>query len=233
MSRTVKIVLALVVVLAIGGGVGAWYVFGGDTPKEIPKLADDKSNTKPTKATALSGTWKVLKSNGSSVNDTVVRYRVNEKFAGGLATKTAVGHTGDVSGTVKVVSDSIPVATFRADLTTLESDRSQRDAAMHARGLETNTYPTATFTLVKPVALPTIQPGKVFTVKATGTLKLHNVTRTITASLDAKESGTTFVVRGQIPILMKDYKIDPPNVPGFVTVQDHGKLEVNLLLKKA
>ncbi len=227
MSRTTKIVLALVVVLAVVGGLGAWYVFGEDTLEKV-SLANDSNIGK---AIAVSGSWKVAASSRGP-KSTFVGYRVDEKFAGGIATKTAVGRTPDVAGTVTVSGDTLEAAKVRADLTTLESDRSQRDAAMHARGLETNTYPNATFTLTKPVRLPKIRAGRVFTMKATGQLTLHNVTRTISADLEAKGSATTFEVTSVIPIKMRDYKIDPPDVAGFVTVQDHGDLELNLTLTR-
>ena len=201
MSRTVKIVLAIVVVVALVGGLGLWYYIADDDAPEKLSLTDSPSSgsgTTSAKPATIDGTWKVAPASSGS-QDTAAGYRVIEKFVGGVARKTAVGRTKDVTGTVRVSDEVIRSANVRVDLTTLESDRSQRDAALRARGLETNTYPSATFTLVKPVALPKIQSGKKFTVKATGRLNLHNVTRTITVDLEARGSGSTFQVARQIP----------------------------------
>lgn len=46
------------------------------------------------------GTWRVRQSPGSE--DSVVGYRVNEKFVRGVATKTAVGRTSVVTAKVQV-----------------------------------------------------------------------------------------------------------------------------------
>lgn len=232
MSRTVKIILAVLVVVAAAGGLGAWYVFGDDTPKKFA-LSDDTSKQGETKTPTVSvdGTWQVRQSPDSE--DTFAGYRVNEKFAGGVATKTAVGRTTVVTGKVQVKGGVIVFATVRVSLNTLTSDRAQRDSAMHTRGLETDKFPASDFTLIKQVRLPQIKPGKVFTIQAVGRFSLHGVVRTVTVKLKAKQSGTTFQVQGLIPVKMADYKIEPPSIGGFVTVEDHGQVELKLTLAKA
>jgi hypothetical protein len=40
-------------------------------------------------------------------------------------------------------------------------------------------------------------------------------------------------VVGSLPILMADYDITPPNVGGFVSVEDHGTMEFQLVFVKA
>ncbi len=228
MSRTVKIVIAVVIVLAIAGGLGAWYLFGEDTPAKLSLSDDTKASGR---TVSVAGTWKVKTPSGDS-EDTVAGYRVNEKFSGGVATKTAAGRTSDVSGTVIVAGRTIRSGHVRVILTNLHSSRAQRDAAIHTRGLETDKYPNATFDLIKQVRLPEVRSGKVFRVKVTGRLSLHDVARTVTTDLKLKGTSSKFQVQGSIPIKMKDYKIDPPNVPGFVTVEDHGTLEIKILLGK-
>jgi hypothetical protein len=62
---------------------------------------------------------------------------------------------------------------------------------------------------------------------------LHGVTRDVAIPLKAKESGSRFVVQGATDIKMSDYKIDPPSIGGFVSVDGNGSLEFLLSLAKA
>lgn len=39
-------------------------------------------------------------------------------------------------------------------------------------------------------------------------------------------------MRGRLPINLSDYGISPPNIGGFVTVEDKGTLELDLLFTR-
>ena len=49
---------------------------------------------------------------------------------------------------------TVTAADLTVDVTTLVSDSDRRDGQIKRRGLETDTYPTATFTLTQPVVIP-------------------------------------------------------------------------------
>lgn len=69
---------------------------------------------------------------------------------------------------------TITAAKITADLTGLQSDDARRDGQFARRGLETSTYPTATFVLGQPVDLDSIpSEGQIAKVQATGQLTLH------------------------------------------------------------
>jgi polyisoprenoid-binding protein YceI len=95
--------------------------------------------------------------------------------------------------------------------------------------LETSKFPTARFTLTKPIALPArVAKGKVLKgLRATGRLLLHGVTRPITFTLDARWSGPTIDVVGTAPIALRDYRIQPPDTV-IASVDDHGAVELDL-----
>jgi hypothetical protein len=65
-----------------------------------------------------------------------------------------VGRTDKVSGsaTLEESGDKVIVkaATFTADVTTLQSDQGRRDSVIKNRGLESNKFKSATFTLSDP-----------------------------------------------------------------------------------
>jgi polyisoprenoid-binding protein YceI len=75
---------------------------------------------------------------------------VREEFVG-IGVKDAVGRTGEVTGSAQVASTTIEAAELTADMTTLESDEARRDGALRDRGIETDRFPEATFTLTEPV----------------------------------------------------------------------------------
>jgi len=243
MNRTAKRVIPALVLLVLIGGVAAWwFLFRDDAPEKLT-LRDDPTTatTSPGSATTgaraldLPGTWKVAPSAGQPAGGetTVAGYRVQERFAGGAAKVTAAGRTPDATGTVTVQGGKVTAATVDVDLTTLSSDKAQRDAAIRNRGIETSKFPKATFQLSRPIALPAVEPGRVFEVRADGKLTMHGVTRDVTIPLKAKDSGTRFIVQGTAAIKMADFQIDPPNIPGFVSVDDNGELEFLLVLAKA
>ena len=75
-----------------------------------------------------------------------VGYRVRETVAG-VGLNEAVGRTGQVDGTARIERGRIVSARFETDTGTLRSDEARRDDAMRFRGLETDDYPRAAFTL--------------------------------------------------------------------------------------
>jgi polyisoprenoid-binding protein YceI len=219
-----RILLALLVVVVVAGAAFWYFVLRDTSSKKLTLKSDAPSATSAAKApTSLAGTWKVVAGSGDQA--TVAGYRVLEKFAAGVAQVTATGRTPGVTGTVTVVGKNVTAATFNVDMTKLSSDKVQRDNQIRNRGVETNKFPKATFSLTAPVALPSITEGKVFKLTVPGNLTLHGVTKKVSLPLNAKESGSTFVIQGSLPIVMKDYAIDPPSIGGFVTVDDNGSLE--------
>ena len=61
-----------------------------------------------------------------------------------------MGRTSTVEGTLTIHGTSLTAVKVTADLTQLESDDSRRDQRMQTIGLETNSFPTATFELTEP-----------------------------------------------------------------------------------
>jgi len=215
------IVIGVAVVVIAAAGFGAWYVLGDDAPAK-PTL----STTGTTFAggpSSIEGDWVVAAGAGVYLG-----YRMTEVFAGDVLHKTAVGRTTTVKGNMTITANAVTEVVVTATMTDLKSYRGARDNYIHTHGIESDKYPTATFKLIKPIPLPQPVPkGDEVKVPATGALTLHGVTKTVTIPLDARWSGPTIQVVGTAPIVLADYKIEPPQT-SVVKTDDHGSLELSL-----
>lgn len=202
-------------------------------PPAAPALAPASATGAAIAAAALDGTWTVNTSIGSGATGSFVGYRVQEQLAG-IGANTAVGRTSKVTGSFTLQGTNITAATISGDLTALHSDNPMRDGQLARRGLETATYPTATFVLSKPIALDSIPAeGRIVNVSATGQLTLHGQTRTVQIALQARLSGGIVAIAGSLPIVFSDYDITPPTSFIALSVADHGTMEVQLMFTHA
>jgi polyisoprenoid-binding protein YceI len=122
---------------------------------------------------APDGTWAVA-SDGQSF----AGYRVNEKLASLPTRSDAVGRTNAVTGGMTITGSAVRAADFTADLTRLTSNEMRRDNYIRHDGLESSTFPTATFSLTGPLPFGAIPAtGQAVSVTAHGSLTLHGVKR--------------------------------------------------------
>jgi polyisoprenoid-binding protein YceI len=219
MSRRLRIALlavAAVVVLALVGGYAVLKLTGDDAPPP-PTL----SGAPAADGAAEGGAerWRPLARQG-----TFVGYRVNEEYLG-VGVRTAVGRTSAVTGTVTVDGDRIEAADLTADMRRVVSDQSRRDDTLRYRGIETDRYPTARFTLASPFALAARAD------QTKGTLTLHGRRASIDVTVRGQRvAGGRLELVGSAPIEFGRFGIDPPSVAGIVSVRDHGVLEFRLVL---
>jgi polyisoprenoid-binding protein YceI len=234
---------AVVLVLALVGA-GIWYfVFRDDSPEAVSiDRASESVTTRASGAGAggatgqgsLDGTWSVDRTIGSfgDFTSSFVGYRVQEELAG-IGAKTAVGRTPDVEGSMTIDGKTVAKASFTADLSTLKSDQDRRDNAIRGQAIETARFPTTTFTLTKPITLPSVPAeGRTVSVDATGDLTLHGVTRPVTIPLEAVRKGDTIAVTGQVDIPFADFQIAKPTSFAVLSIDDHGILEVQLFFTR-
>ena len=219
----VRWLVGAIVLIALVVTVGPFVYIHFIEPNPPAKLDLSTAPTPTTSASANKsndsspgGTWKVT--SGSQAG-----YRVNEVLFG--QDNTAVGRTPDVTGTMTIEGTNVTAATMTADLTSVTSDQSRRDAQFQGRIMDTAEFPNATFKLTQPITLGSDPPdGKTITVSGTGELTLHGTTKTVTVPLEARRTANTIQVSGSIPVKFSDYGIDDPSF-GTVSVQDHGTIE--------
>jgi polyisoprenoid-binding protein YceI len=185
-------------------------------------------------ASGLDGTWTVDPAIGSfsDFSSSFVGYRVDEELAN-IGAATAVGRTPDVSGSLNLAGTSITAVDISADLSTLQSDKSQRDGQLKRQALETDQFPTATFSLTQPIDLGAVPAdGQVIRAAATGDLTIHGVTKSVEIPVEARLSGDVVTVTGSIDILFADYGISRPNSFAVLSIADHGTMEFQLQLTR-
>jgi polyisoprenoid-binding protein YceI len=237
-GRTIGVVAGVVVVLAVAALAGWWFLLRDDAPPEADidaagetldeaatPGAGDASSGDPAGG---EGTWTVDQSVGAfaDFSGTWAGYRFDEELVG-IGGNTAVGRTPDVTGTMTVADGAVTAVHFEVDLRTLDSDSDRRDGALRTRGLESDRFPAATFTLAEPVALPAgLTDGRgPATVTATGELTIHGVTNEAAIELQAELRGDAAVVVGSAPVALADYGIDPPTGLSVLSISDDGTFE--------
>lgn len=185
-------------------------------------------------ASALAGKWTV--GSGSQVG-----YRAKEKFVNQPAETEAVARTSKVTGSLVVGVDGSTVKvsemTFTVDLASLTSQDKyanyqvyQRDFFVRSIYLQTDSFPTATFTadttsFVAPAA------GQV-TVDVPGKLTVHGITKQVTAHVQAQQTGSQAEAVGSIAVDMRDFGIDPPDI-SFTRAEPGVTIEFDLKLARA
>lgn len=127
----------------------------------------------------------------------------------------------------------VTAADIEVDLRTLESDNGTRDSALRSRGLETDRFPTATFSLTGPLTLPAgVLDGERASVDATGDLTVHGVTREVTVALEVELSGTAAAVVGQAAVVLGDFDIDPPTGFSVLSIDEQGLFEFQIFFTR-
>lgn len=244
MSNRAKVLLAvgLVALLAVGGGV-FWFL-RDDAPDEVSldRAIEGISTTTAGGSNnsgqdgSIEGTWKVDTTSGEfdfeSATGTFVGFRIQENLAS-VGSTTAVGRTGEVSGSMTISGTQVTEASFDVDLTTITTNESLRDRRVQ-EALETDRFPTATFTLTSPIDLsPEAATGAKINVTAKGDLTIHGVTKAVDFPLEAQLVQGTAVVVGSIQVTFSDFGVTVPSAPIVLSVDDFGILELQLLLTRS
>lgn len=236
--------VAAVVIVGVGGPFVYIHFIKGPAPAKLslPKVSSaahgsaapvtsSRSAQAPPSAsealaasTSVSGTWNI--GPGS-----VVGYRVQEVLIG--QNSTAVGRTSEVWGSLTISNGEVAKAAFTANMASVKSDQSERNAQFDGRIMDVSAYPTARFELADPIVLGTVPAsGTAKTYHATGDLTMHGVTRPVSFTISAERASASIYALADINVVFADWKISNPSVGGFVTTQDHGTLEVLLHLTK-
>lgn len=254
MDRTRLAILAIVALIAVGiGGYIAYdQVLRGDAtaplalPSASPRASDGAPATDVPTATDVPGASSAptpgdgdLAGSWTIVEKSVAGYRVREQLAGFDAETDAVGRTSDVSGSVTLAEagDGLQLTegSITVDTTTIVSDEGRRDDRMRTEGLQTDTFPTATFTITAPVDVPAAAlDGAAVELTLVGDLELHGVTRPVSIPATAQRIDGQIQVAGAITFPLADFEITAPNVGGFIiSIADEGALEFLVVLAKA
>ena len=156
---------------------------------------------------------------------------MTEQLASLPAASEAIGRTDQVTGSIEVTSDgstaTLTGGTITVDTSTIVSDESRRDDRMRSEGLQTDQFPTATFTLTEPVEVPAeALAGTATDLTLVGDLTLHGVTKSVSIPAQARLADGQIQVQGAVTFPLSDFEIVAPNVGGFIiSIADEGTLE--------
>ncbi|MEM7326442.1 MAG: YceI family protein [Actinomycetota bacterium] len=255
--RTRRLPLLLIGVGAVAAvaALGLWLFFGGDTPDEVSLDAaieslDDSDTESPAETTVaaadadnsvgdgaavLDGEWFIDTETGDfdyeTASGSFVGFRIEEELRN-VGSTTAVGRTGDITGSLTIEGTTVTAAAFEVDLTTITTETSNRDDNVQD-ALETGTFPTATFELTEPIDLGAdAASAEAVTTTATGSLTIHGVTRTVTFEMDAQLVDDVIVAVGSTTMLFSDYGVEVPSGGPVITVDDFGVVELQFLLRR-
>jgi polyisoprenoid-binding protein YceI len=160
-------------------------------------------------------------------------YFADEKLASLPLPSTAKGTT-TISGAFHLTADGAALdtsqpSTFSVDLAGLKSDKAMRDRRVQST-LETGTYATAMFTAESATGFdPSVAAGQEQTLVLRGTLDLHGVKKQITWDVKARKQGGVITALATVTFPFEDFNLSPPSIGGFVSVQDHITLQVQIV----
>lgn len=213
------------VALGILGFVGGpWFYINVLSDPPAQELALGEGRQGGGEAVPVDGSWTV--SEGSQAG-----YRVKEILFG--QDTTAVGRTSKVTGTVAIAGTKITSGTVTVDMASVATDKSGRDEQFRNRIMSVSEFPTATFAITEPVDFGSVPAaGQKTTVKAAGQLTLRGQRKPVNVDLGVVRNASDIQVQTSIPVAFADYGIPNPSIPGIST-EDHGVVEVLVVLKKA
>jgi polyisoprenoid-binding protein YceI len=219
------------VVVAVAAFAFIYFVlFPTSSPKPF-SLSSTVPEAPVSPRTTLAGRWTVA---GGSV----AGYRVREKLGFLPAESDAVGRTSEITGDVLVTESGHTVritgATFTVAVNTLKSNEAMRDQHIQTIGLQSATYPKATFTLSSPLTLPaSALTGGVVHVPVTGVFVIHGASRRLTVPVQMRLSNSAIEAVGSLTFPWSEFNMTAPSVGGFVTVTGHATMEFDLHLQHA
>ena len=184
----------------------------------------------------INGSWVVEAETGSVPLDeatgSFAGFRVDEELAS-IGAFTAVGRTGDVSGTMEIVSENVTSVEIEVDLTTLQTDDRRRDGAVQ-RALGASRHPTATFSLTEELHIEgAAVSGTAIMLSAPGDLTVNGITRPVVVDIQAQLVGSVIAVVGSVEVTFADFDVTVPQVPVVLSAEDHGVMEFQLLFRRS
>ena len=181
------------------------------------------------------GTWTVDDEFGDfdfeTASGSFAGFRVEEELTVGEV--TAVGRTGGVTGSLTIEDGTLAAAEITIDMTTIESNDGRRENAIRG-AVGAGDFPTATFVLTepKPIDVAALEAGSTLLVDVVGDLTVKGTTNQVAFFLQATivEPGIGLII-GSTEIFWEDFGITPPRAPIVVSVEDHGTVEFQLIVR--
>ncbi|MFT5530732.1 MAG: polyisoprenoid-binding protein YceI [Candidatus Poriferisodalaceae bacterium] len=233
-------------VLLIIAGVGIWWFLKDDAPDAVnledavavanADTAAGGSDTSEPEVSGVAGSWAVDPTIGEfafeSATGSFVGFRIAEELST-IGSTTAVGRTGDVTGTLAIDGATLTETTITADMSTVTTNDSRRDSKARS-ALGVSEFQNAVFTLAAPIDLgAAAEDGSPVSVTAVGDLTIKGVTNQVEFELEAQFVNGVIAVVGSTNVVFADYGVTVPSAPIILSVADNGIIEFQLLFVRS
>ena len=207
-----RIVAGLLAFILVVGAAWAWRTLMV-SDAETSLTAD--RNAPLVDSASLNGSW--------SITSGIAGYRVDEVLFGRDVTVT--GRTDDIAGTL-TAEDLTLTGEVIVKLADVTSDSDKRDSQFRGRIMKVERYPEAR--LAFSDTAEDLGDGR---YRTKGDLSIKDATREVAVEFAVTGDGDTIQVTGNVPLLVSDWPIDPPSIPG-ITVEDSLLLEFQAVLNR-
>ncbi len=166
------------------------------------------------------------------------RYSINEVFISDNNTlATAIGATSQVQGGMTLNYDD-PAASefdpFVVDISTLRSDRSQRDRAIRRQWLESSTYPLAVFDVREVRNFPADpQEGEPIAFQLAGDMTVKETTQEVVWEVTATLEGDRLSGTATLATTLESFNIPVPSIANILRVTDGITLTLDFVMARA
>lgn len=170
--------------------------------------------------------------------ETQAGYSIREVFISDNNTlATAVGVTSQVQGEFTLNYDD-PAASefsqFVVDISTLKSDRSQRDRAIRRQWLESTKYPLATFDVREVRGLPADpQEGEAISFQLAGEMTVKETTQEVVWDVTAALEGDRLAGTATLETTLESFNIPVPSIANILRVTDGITLTLDFVMERA
>ena len=209
------------------------------TPQPAEPAADTETSPLPTPKTFS------LRAFDIDAENSEVRYEAEEDFLNGAVERlgkalgyfNAIGVTNAIAGGLVFVDGdppSIETSQFEVDLSTLKSDDDRRDQRLREKYLESNAFPMAQFQATGVENFPqSYEVGETISFLLLGDMTIHETTSPAVWEVTATMDGNSISGTAQTVVVLADYDIEVPVIPGILTVTDGIKVVVEFKADEA
>lgn len=142
------------------------------------------------------------------------------------------GSTQAVEGYATIEGGTLKAGEITVDMAEVSTDNERRDINVRTKILNTNQYPTATFSVTEPADVSRVPgdgtPGK---VTLDGEMEIRGETRPLSHEFDVLRDGDRLILSGDVLIDRHEYGVESPD---FVAakIDDTGELNIRIALEK-